>query len=161
MRFEHLIEINSPAAALQGVMDTFTREQLWRGLMLKVMSPERFDNGPQRAVCISPQADQVQRTLHFGEHVLHDVVQLTPQERLVFTPQAHGELAPIRLTVSIEEPQPHQMVLRFVYEALGEQSAEEASFNGYRHSAWLHADRDMVSQLREWLGNGELSRAVN
>jgi Domain of unknown function (DUF1857) len=161
MRFEHLIEINSPAAALQGVMDTFTREQLWRGLMLKVMSPERFDNGPQRAVCTGVQPDQVQRTLHFGEHVLRDVVQLTAQERLVFTPEAHGELAPIRLTVSIEEPQPQQMVLRFVYEALTEQSAEEASFNGYRHNAWLHADRDMVSQLREWLSSGELSRAVN
>ena len=40
--------------------------------------------------------------------------------------------------------------------ALGEQSAEEAYFNGYRHSAWVEADRDMVRTLREWLGQGEL-----
>ncbi|MEY4427855.1 MAG: hypothetical protein RLZZ182_544 [Pseudomonadota bacterium] len=161
MRFEHLIEINSPAAHLQGVIDTFSREQLWRGLMLKVMAPERFDNGPDRVECDSTVPDQVRRTLHFGAHVLRDAVQLVSGQSIQFTPEAHGELAPIRLTVSIEEPQAGQMVLRFVYEALAEQSAEEASFNSYRHSAWLHADRDMVRQLREWLEAGELPRDVN
>jgi hypothetical protein len=48
------------------------------------------------------------------------------------------------------------MVLRFVYEALAELSAEEALYNGYRHSAWLANDRDMVRTLREWLAEGSL-----
>ena len=34
MRFEHLIEVNAPAQSLQLVAPTFTREQLWQGLML-------------------------------------------------------------------------------------------------------------------------------
>ena len=40
--------------------------------------------------------------------------------------------------------------------ALGAQTDEEAYYNDYRHSAWLHNDRDMVTTLREWLEGGEL-----
>jgi hypothetical protein len=99
----------------------------------------------------------IARTLRFGSHTLTDRVQLDAEESLVFTPEAHGETAPIRLTIRIEEPQPRQMVLRFIYEALAEQTQEEAYYNDYRHSAWLHNDRDMVITLREWLESGELN----
>ena len=76
-----------------------------------------------------------------------------PGQRLVFTPQAHGDTAPIRLSIAIEEPQAGQMVLRFTYEALAAQTAEEAYYNDYRHNAWLHNDRDMVRTLRQWLSD--------
>ena len=33
MRFEHLIQINDP---LMPLLDTLSREQLWRGLVLRV-----------------------------------------------------------------------------------------------------------------------------
>ena len=155
MRFEHLIEINSPRPDWQATMPSFSRWQLWQGLMQRVMAPQRFENGPDRCDCETISPTLVRRTLVFGQHVLKDEVQLAAEERLIFTPQAHDETAPIRLTIQIEEPQAHQMVLRFVYEAVGEQTAEEAYYNDYRHSAWLHNDRDMVKQLREWLHEGE------
>ena len=47
MRFEHLIEVNAPAQSLQLVAPTFTREQLWQGLMLRVQEPQRFPMGPE------------------------------------------------------------------------------------------------------------------
>ncbi len=159
MRFEHLIEINSPKPTLHGVLDAFTREQLWLGLMVRVQAPQRFPNGPERCEWHEAEPGLVQRTLHFGPHTLRDEVRLTLNERLQFTPEAHGETAPIRLTIAIEEPQAGQMVLRFVYEALGKQTAEEAYYNDYRHSAWLHNDRDMVRTLREWLEQGLLTGA--
>ena len=156
MRFEHVIEINSAQAAVQAMMTRFSRDQLWRGLMLRVRAPERFPNGPAAVECTDVAEGQVRRVLHFGPHTLQDEVRIEPLQRLVFTPEAHGELAPIRLTISVEEPVPGQLVLRFVYEALAELSAEEAYYSGYRHNAWLHNDRDMVGQLREWLDTGEL-----
>ncbi|MFT3859453.1 MAG: DUF1857 family protein [Aquabacterium sp.] len=158
MRFEHLIEINSASAAVRGMTATFTREQLWLGLMIRLQSPQRFPNGPERCEWAQPQPGLYERTLYFGQHGLRDRVQVTDGERMVFTPEPHGELSPIRLTVSIEEPQPGQMVLRFIYEALAEQTAEEAYYNEYRHNAWLHHDRDMVRTLREWLEAGQLER---
>ena len=157
MRFEHLIEINSPSDTLQGVVAPFTREQLWRGLMGRVQTPERFPNGPERCECVEQAPGLVARSLYFGQHVFHDVVQITPLEALQFTPQAHDETAPIQLTIRIEAPQAGQLLLRFVYVALAEQKPEEAHYNEYRHNAWLHNDRDMVRTLREWLDQGLLA----
>ncbi|WP_290866985.1 AtaL-like protein [Aquabacterium sp.] len=151
MRFEHLIEINSPATSVQMAVPPITRAQLWRGLMVRVQTPQRFPMGPESCDWQETEPGLFARTLRFGQHVMQDEVRCTPESRLVFTPQAHGETAPIRLTLTIEEPAPALMVLRFVYEALGEQTAEEAYYNDYRHNAWLHNDRDMVRTLREWL----------
>lgn len=156
MRFEHLIEINAPQPAADWLAPTFTRDQLWQGLMLKVLTPQRFPLGPQGCDCTETAPGVYARVLRFGPHTLQDEVHAQALQRLVFTPQAHGDTTPIRLTITVEEPHAGRMVLRFVYEALGEQSAEEAYFNGYRHSAWVEADRDMVRTLREWLGQGEL-----
>lgn len=156
MRFEHVIEINSPATSVQVVVPTFTREQLWRGLMIRVREPQRFPMGPDGCDCQETESGLFQRTLRFGSHRFQDEVRAEPLHRLIFTPQAHGEIAPIRLTVSIEEPQAGQMVLRFIYEALAEQSAEEVYYNDSRHNAWLHVDRDMVRTLRQWLSDDGL-----
>jgi len=156
MRFEHLIEINSPSLAMQTAAATFSREQLWAGLMAKVRSPERFPLGPERCECEELAPGLFSRTLHFGQLQMQDKVVAAELDALVFTPQAMPEVTPIRLSIRIEEPQGQQMVLRFVYEALAELSAEEALYNGYRHSAWLANDRDMVRTLREWLAEGAL-----
>ena len=156
MRFEHLIEINSPRVTLDMVVPTFTRAQLWRGLLARVQTPQRFPMGPERCDWTEREPGRILRTLHFGQHVMRDEVVLTPEERLVFTPEAHGDTAPIRLSLAIEEPQPGQMVLRFTYEGLAEQTAEEAYYNDYRHNAWLHNDRDMVRTLRQWLSEDGL-----
>lgn len=151
MRFEHLIEINAPQVGLPLMAPTFTREQLWRGLMQRVQSPQRFPMGPDRCEWRETEPGVFRRTVHFGAHVMHDEVRTEPGQKMVFTPEAHGDTAPIRLTMAIEEPRAGQMVLRFVYEALSPQTDEEAYYNDYRHNAWLHNDRDMVRTLRQWL----------
>lgn len=156
MRFEHIIEINSAQAAVRGMTAVFSRDQLWEGLLARLRTPQRFPNGPEHCDWHEGEPGLYQRTLRFGQHEFKDEVRLTRGERMVFTPQAHGDTAPVRLTITIEEPQTGQMVLRFVYEAMAEQTAEEAYYNDYRHNAWLHNDRDMVRTLREWLESGGL-----
>lgn len=151
MRFEHLIEINAPQTGQPLMAPVFSREQVWRGLMVRVQSPQRFPMGPDRCDWRETEPGVFQRTLHFGSHVMQDEVVADRGRQLVFTPQAHGDTAPIRLTIGIEEPRAGQMVLRFVYEALAPQTEEEAYYNDYRHNAWLHNDRDMVRTLRQWL----------
>lgn len=151
MRFEHIIEINSPRVGTQMAVPPLSREQLWNGLMIRVKEPQRFPLGPERCDWQETEPGVFRRELHFGQHHFRDEVLATLHERLQFTPEAHGDTTPIRLTLSIEEPQAGQMVLRFVYEPLGELSQEEAYYNEYRHNAWLHNDRDMVRTLRQWL----------
>jgi hypothetical protein len=153
MRFEHLIEINSPSVATQTVVPPFTREQLWQGLMARVKTPQRFPLGPDRCDWRETEPGVFQRTVHFGANAMKDEVQTRPFHQVEFTPEPHGDTTPIRLTMTIEEPQAGQMVLRFAYESVSELSAEEAYFNDYRHNAWLHNDRDMVRTLRQWLSD--------
>jgi hypothetical protein len=157
MRFEHLIEINAAPSAMGVVVPPFTPEQLWQGLVLKVREPQRFPMGPERCT-LQEEADGLwRREQVFGPHTLVDHVRLTPPRELQFTPEAHGDTTPIRLTITVESPQPAQLVLRYVYEAMGAQSAEESYFNDYRHSAWLAHDRDTVRTLRQWLVEGGLT----
>ncbi len=155
MRFEHLIEINAPGAVGQ-TMPRFSREQLWNGLMLRLRTPQAFPLGPERCDWRETAPGRYARTLCFGAHVMNDEVVTEPLQRLQFTPQRHGDTTPVRLTLSIEEPRPEHTVLRFVYETLGEPSAEEAYYSEFRHNAWLHNDRDMVRTLRDWLAEGRL-----
>jgi hypothetical protein len=156
MRFEHIIEINSPSMAMRLAVPVFSREQLWQGLMRRVTSPQDFPLGPERCDCEELAPGLFSRTLHFGALQVHDKVVVSDEDALVFTPQAMPEVTPIRLTIRIEEPQAGQMALRFVYEALAELTAEENLYSGYRQNAWLANDRDMVGLLRQWLTNALL-----
>ncbi len=156
MRFEHLIEINSPSMAMQLAVPVFPRDQLWRGLMMRVKTPQALPLGPERCECEEVAPGLFSRTLYFGQLEMHDKVVVADEEALVFTPQAMPDVTPIRLTIKIETPQAGQLVLRFVYEALAELSAEEAHYNGYRQNAWLANDRDMVRTLRQWQADGKL-----
>ncbi len=156
MRFEHLIEINSRQTSVQLVAPAFTPEQLWRGLMWRVTAPGRFPMGPDACECREVKPGHFERTIAFGQHVMKDVVVCEPMQRISFTPQPHGDTTPIGLCIQVEAPAPGHLLLRFVYESLGELSAEEAYFNEYRHNAWLHNDRDMVRTLRQWLTDGDL-----
>ena len=157
MRFEHLIEINPlPTGSAEFVVPPFTEAQLWAGLLLKVREPQRFPLGPDRCTVTELEPELWRREQVFGANTLVDQVRLVPGRSLQFTPEPHGDTTPIRLTISIESPRPGWLGLRYVYEALGEQSAEEAYFNEYRHSAWLAHDRDTVGTLRQWLTDGQL-----
>ena len=156
MRFEHLIEINSPNVTAQLLVPGFTREQLWTGLLARLKTPQRFPLGPDLCEWREREPQVFERTLHFGSNVMRDQVVVVPFQQLEFTPQPHGDTTPIALTMAIEEPQPGQLVLRFLYQSVSPLPAEEAYFNDYRHNAWLHNDLDMVRTLRQWLSDGGL-----
>ena len=156
MRFEHVIEINAVQTAVEMVVPAFTPEQLWRGLMIKVLTPQRFPMGPDRCTVTDEGEGRWRREQVFGPHTLVDHIHTVPGQQLRFTPEPHGDTAPIQLTITLETPQPGLLVLRYVYEAVGAQSSDEAYFNDYRYSAWLAHDRDTVRTLRQWLTEGGL-----
>jgi len=157
MRFEHVIDVNAPEDA--GEVQTMTRAQVWQGLWLRAWCPDRLPNGPSACECTPVKGlpdgiHQLQRVLRFGAHEFHDTVELHASGRVQFTPKPHDESAPIRLTVTLSEPQAGQPRLTFVYEAMAELSEEEAAYSGYRQNAWRHMDHDMVDTWRVWLAQG-------
>ena len=79
MKFHHLIEIND----LQNPLAEFlTREQLWRGLVLRAEAPTLFMAHLDRCTLMVKSANGLSRELRYGELVIRDRVPFTPQEEV-------------------------------------------------------------------------------
>ena len=151
MRYEHLLQINDPLIPL---LDTLTRAQLWRGLVLRMEEPTLFLYG--LAGCTVGERDVIDygmtfpRRLDFGNFTVRDRVTLTPMQQVVVHTEAGAGYAASRLTVRIEEPEPGMLFLRFVYE--NDESDFDAGFDAttaeLRHKAYESSDIDTVRRIR-------------
>ena len=153
MRYEHLLQVTDPADPR---LPPMTRAELWRGLLVRVETPQHFALGPDRCEArIGAHPGERRRSIHFGSLRFDDTVQLEPEQRIVFSPEPHEGAPPVSLTITIEEPSPGLLLLRFVYAAEGDgASAADRALQGYREQAWLELDRDMLRSLREWQRDG-------
>jgi Domain of unknown function (DUF1857) len=159
VRFEHLIQINDP---LMPLLDTLTREQLWRGLVLRAEDPTQFVLGLEIATIHSRRnwGDEVElvRTLDFGSFKVEDRVRLMPPWRSEIHTRAGPTWPASRMTIEIEEPQPELLFLRFVYESDETTGAEELDdvMTALREQAYERADLDTVARIRSLAEDGWL-----
>jgi hypothetical protein len=155
MKFEHLIEINDP---LNPLMDTITREQLWRGLVMRADSPKLFVPHLDECTIDERESGCFRRVLRYGELQIVDRVILTPLEQVRYEIDAQGEIAASSLTMSIESPAEHTLYVRFKYDD-GHDAATDAAnamYDEFRKSAYQEADIDTIRVLRELAAEGRL-----
>lgn len=151
MRFEHLVEVNDP---LNPLLDPLTRGELWQGLVRRAEEPTQFVLGLAgfsiQARAETPPRTTLTRTLDFGSFRVHDRVELTPQRQSLTLTEAGPTWPASRLTITIEEPQPQRLFLRFVYEFEGpDEGGEFASeIENLRRQAYRSADLDTVARIR-------------
>lgn len=159
MRFEHLIQINDAGNPL---VEPMTRAELWRGLVARARTPQRFPLGPDRCELLGDPGDDspqsLRRQVHFGALVVDDRVRFDREQALHFEPQPHDGMPSVRLSITIEEPSPGDLFLRFVYSSDEVAAADglDAQLQGLREQAWLANDLDMVRTLRDWKREGRL-----
>ena len=158
MKFEHLIEINDP---LNPLIDTLTREQVWRGLVLRADSPKLFI--PHLDECTIDRRDggHFRRSLRYGELVIVDQVRLTPLQAVRYDIAAQGEISASSLTMTIESPSEHTLYVRFKYDD-GHDAATDAAnamYDEFRKSAYREADIDTIRIVRELAAEGRLDAA--
>lgn len=155
MKFEHLIEINDP---LNPLMDTITREQLWRGLVLRAEDPKRFV--PHLDECTIDERDSgsFKRRLRYGELVIADSVVLIPLQEVRFDVPAQGEIAQSSLTMSIETPSEHSLLVRFRYDDGNPSATDDTGkmYEDFKKSAYHEADIDTVKIVRQLAASGKL-----
>lgn len=160
MRFEHLVEINDP---LMPLLTELTREQLWRGLVLRAEDPTLFIGGLD-SVTIDARRElsgvtELERTLDYGSFRVRDRVRLFPQLRSEIHTAAGTSWPASRMTIAIEEPSPDALFLRFIYEAesevAGEGGLDEVTV-ALRQQAYQGADLDTVVRIRELAEAGRL-----
>ena len=151
MKFEHLVEINDPNDPLSS---TLTRLQLWRGLVLRAEEPTLFV--PQMDSCqiVERTADSISRSLSFGNLVVTDQVFFTEESRIVFQIPEQGEILASTLEITIEEPLPDTLFVRFVYEDTSSDDGPDAFYNSFKRSAWREADIDTIKTVRKMADEG-------
>jgi hypothetical protein len=155
MKFEHLIEINDP---LNPLIDTLTREQLWRGLVLRADSPKLFVPHLDECTIDQRTSGSFRRSLRYGELVVVDRVVLTPLEQVRYEVHQQGEISASSLTMTIEAPSEHSLFVRFKYDD-GHDAATDAAnamYDEFKRSAYLEADIDTIRIVRELAAAGRL-----
>ncbi|NJD23785.1 MAG: DUF1857 family protein [Betaproteobacteria bacterium] len=153
MQFEHLIAINDPGNPL---IVPLTREQLWEGLLQRVENPLPFLPGLEACRIVERSDDRLLRDLDFGPATIQDRVTLATAEWVRFDIVPSAEHAGGSLTISIEEPQPGFLFLRFAYTTTfaANPNSEERAYIEYIKSAYHQSDIDCVRIIRTLADGG-------
>jgi hypothetical protein len=155
MKFHHIVEINDP---LNPLIDSLTREQIWRGLVLRAENPKLFMPHLDRCELLERTENSVVRELHYGTLKIRDTVLYFRLDRIEYRVPPQADIPASSLTMSIQEPQPEYLQVRFDYddgtvEAAG---SMDGFYNEFRHSAYKEADLDTISLIRELAEDGKL-----
>ena len=153
MRFEHLIEING---AGNPMLTPLTRDQLWRGLMMRAETPTLFV--PHLDACeILERAElTVTRKLTYGAVVIQDRVTYLDAHQVRYHVTAQQSFSDSTLTMTIEEPQPSFLFVRFEYEDASPDEGADAMYNDFRRSAYKASDIDTIHVIRQLAAQGQI-----
>ena len=160
MKFEHLVELNDLNNPMILVI---TREQLWRGLVLRAEAPKLFVPYLDDASITERTEVSMTRTLRYGELLITDQVSLTHLEHVHYHVAAQKDIPQSSLRMTIEEPQEHALFVRFAYDD-GNSAADDAAnelYNEYRRSAYDEADVETVRLIREMAEQGRLDNLLS
>lgn len=155
MKFVHLIEINATDNPL---IDPLSREQLWRGLVLRAERPTLFVLALDACEITGRSENGISRTLQFGKLIIHDEVQFVPQQQVRYHVPQQNDIPVSDLTMTIEEPAPGALFVRFEYDdhQAASDDAEAEFYNGFRRDAYKESDIDTVRKIRELAMEGQL-----
>lgn len=155
MKFEHLIQVND---LNNPMVQNITREQLWRGLVLRAETPRYFMEHVDECTLSDQTASSVNRVLRYGQVTIRDTVTFLPQIQVHYQVPAQGELPASHMRMVIEEPEPEALFIRFIYEDEVSQAEDDAVafYNDFRRSAYQNADIDTMRLIRELAEQGQL-----
>ena len=155
MKFVHLIEINATDNPL---IDPLSRDQLWRGLVLRAERPTLFVLALDACEITGRFENGISRTLQFGKLIIHDEVQFVPQQQVRYHVPQQNEIPASDLTMTIEEPAAGALFVRFEYDdhQHAADDAEAEFYNNFRRDAYKESDIDTVRKIRELAMEGQL-----
>jgi hypothetical protein len=147
LKFEHLVQVNDRENPL---VSDLSREELWFGLMCRAEDPRPFLPGLEGCEILERGADSMVRDLRFGQAVVRDRVLFEASQWVRFESEATSEHPGGSLTISIEEPEPGSLFLRFHYvTTLPEGSAgPDGGYAEFVKSAYRESDIDTVRVIR-------------
>ncbi|WMW80533.1 SRPBCC family protein [Undibacterium cyanobacteriorum] len=160
MKFEHLVEINDLSNPL---IEVISREQLWRGLILRAESPKMFVSYIDQCAITDRTEVSMTREIQYGTLLITDHVSMVHNDYVHYEVPAQDQIPPSSLRMSIEEPEPDHLFVRFCYEDGHTAAEDEANemYDEYRRSAYHEADVDTIRVIRELAEGGLLNALMN
>lgn len=160
MKFAHLIEINDP---LNPLIDPLSREQLWRGLVLRAEEPQMFVPWLDACHIVERSEGSIQRELRYGEVVIRDKVTFLPQLQVRYHVPEQNDIPTANLCMTIEEPQPGILFVRFEYDdnVMDTEGSEDAFYNQFRRSAYQESDIDTIRTIRQLAAYGRFDTPLH
>lgn len=152
MHFEHLVEINDP---LNPLLD-LNRDQLWRGLVMRAEAPKLFVPWLDECTLLAREDAILHRELRYDALHIRDQVTFMPQQSVRYDVPEQGDIPKSSLVVTIEEPQPGALFVRFAYDDGKSEDDMDAFYNEFRRSAYQEADIDTIKVIRQLADEGRL-----
>lgn len=146
MQFEHLVQVNDLA---NPTLPILSRQQVWQGLVLRARLPDEFVLGLEDFTLNWLSDGRLQRSLALPGMQVQDLVTFVWQESVHYDIVKTDSQPGGSLLMSLEEPQPDDLFVRFRYEvhyvdALGSDQPYEQLIQ----QAYHKADLDTVSTIR-------------
>ena len=155
MKFEHLIEVNDLANPLQAPL---SREELWFGLLCRAEDARAFLPGLEACQIVERSEGRLLRDLHFGNAVIRDCVTFDPLRWICFESEANEQHAGGSLKITIEEPEPGALFLRFAYRTSLPEGGEDGRYAEFVRAAYHQSDIDTVRVIRMIAESGGLAQ---
>ena len=159
MHYEHLIQINDPNDPLLSPM---SRSQLWRGLMRRVEQPQEFLVNVEQVAILARGEGWLKREILLGTLRVQDHITLEHEHRIHFQTAPSDQHQGGSFTMTIEEPNPGDLFVRFGYTTSLPESgamdseAGDAYYADFIKSAYRDTDVDAIRWIRELQETGEL-----
>ncbi len=150
MQFEHLVQVNDRTLVDLPVLD---RLQLWEGLVCRAREPQYFVVGLERFEILVDDGDRLHRSLYLPGLVVEDEVVLKAPDSAHYSIKPSAEVAGGSLDMTIEEPEPGSLFVRFAYctrylQPLG----DELPYDAFVKQAYIAMDVETIATIRDRFG---------
>lgn len=147
MKFEHLVQIND---LTDSKIPQLSEQQLWDGLLCRAFEPEKFLIGLEKSEIKKLSETQLERTLHLPGVTVHDQVTIYEERKeIIYSIQPNDTVEEGSLTMTIEEPEPQALFVRFSYCTKYRFGfGDELPYDDFVQQAYLLTDIDTIKKIR-------------
>ena len=157
LEFEHIVQVND---LTNSSLITLTRNQLWQGLVLRALNPEKFNDGLSCS-CEKITESEFVRTVAAGGSIFCERVRLHPVTKIsTNTVPAKKQILAESVT-TIEEPKTDFLFVRFNYRRELDDRDERVAVGEHLKAAYVQVDRDAISMIRELAAAGLFDQSIN
>jgi hypothetical protein len=145
LTFEHLVRVNDLD---DGRLAPLSRLQLWQGLVRRAELPRYFMPWLENVELTQDHDGSLARELDFGRFRVRDRVRFREGESVSYEIESSDAVQQANVVMSIEEPSPGQLFVRFSYEIRSHEHDELGELQGFVKDAYRQADDQTVAGIR-------------